>query len=132
MTVRQCLAKKQGHSVATTSLPRKKYLTIAGVKMSETNAEGYALVSSAAIPYPPANISNPPLAVTASTEPNGRENVIWQLSVRKNGADPESLVEWSGNFKPIGVSDQEVISIVSGIYRSGLEALGHRFVGTNG
>jgi hypothetical protein len=49
------------------------------------------------------------------------------LSVRKNDADKGSLVEWSGEFRPIGVSEQEAISIVSNIYRNGLDAIGRHF-----
>ncbi len=52
------------------------------------------------------------------------------LSVRKNDTERGSVVEWSGEFKPIGVSEQEAISLVSGIYRNGLDAIGRHFADT--
>ncbi|SDX12206.1 Polyketide cyclase / dehydrase and lipid transport [Marininema mesophilum] len=44
------------------------------------------------------------------------------LRVRENGGKG-SLVEWSGKFTPVGVSDDEVINLFHGIYTDGLDAL---------
>jgi hypothetical protein len=45
------------------------------------------------------------------------------LSVRQ-AADPlRSIVEWSGRFEPVGVTDRDVITLFNGIYRTGLDAL---------
>lgn len=44
------------------------------------------------------------------------------IRVRENGGKG-SLVEWSGSFTPVGVSDEEVTSLFHGIYKDGLEAL---------
>ena len=42
-------------------------------------------------------------------------------------ADQQSLVEWSGSFTPVGVSDEEVTQLFHGIYEDGLKALRRRF-----
>jgi hypothetical protein len=34
-----------------------------------------------------------------------------------------SRVTWSGRFAPVGVSDEEVVALFTGIYQGGLEAL---------
>ncbi|MFS0855818.1 MULTISPECIES: SRPBCC family protein [Paenibacillus] len=45
------------------------------------------------------------------------------------GTDGESsLVEWSGSFTPVGVSDDEAIDLFHGIYKDGLEALHQAFL----
>ncbi|KOY17848.1 SRPBCC family protein [Paenibacillus xylanivorans] len=45
------------------------------------------------------------------------------------GTDGESsLVEWSGSFTPVGVSDEEAIDLFHGIYKDGLEALHQAFL----
>lgn len=44
------------------------------------------------------------------------------LRVRENGSKG-TLVEWSGTFTPVGVSEDEVIKLFHGIYTDGLEAL---------
>ena len=47
----------------------------------------------------------------------------------KEGTDGKtSLVEWSGNFTPVGVSDEEAINLFHGIYKDGLEALQQAFL----
>ncbi|TDL91730.1 SRPBCC family protein [Vibrio vulnificus] len=38
-----------------------------------------------------------------------------------------SLVEWSGSFTPVGVSDEEAINLFHGIYEEGLKALKQAF-----
>lgn len=42
-------------------------------------------------------------------------------------ADQQTLVEWSGNFTPAGVSDDEVTQLFRGIYEDGLQALRQKF-----
>jgi hypothetical protein len=36
-------------------------------------------------------------------------------------------VDWSGEFTPVGVSDEEATHLFEGIYRDGLKALAHSF-----
>ncbi|NRS50395.1 SRPBCC family protein [Brevibacillus sp. HB2.2] len=48
------------------------------------------------------------------------------IHVRENG-DKGTLVEWSGQFTPVGVSDDEAIKLFHGIYSDGLEALKKAF-----
>ena len=43
------------------------------------------------------------------------------LSVEARGEG--ARVTWSGKFEPVGVSDEEVVALFSGIYQGGLEAL---------
>ena len=45
------------------------------------------------------------------------------IHVKADTDGKSSLVEWSGSFTPIGVSDQEAIDLFHGIYKDGLEAL---------
>lgn len=40
--------------------------------------------------------------------------------------DSASLVEWSGSFTPVGVSEQEITQLFHGIYTDGLQALKER------
>ena len=42
-----------------------------------------------------------------------------KVEARGDGA----RVTWSGRFEPVGVSDEEVVALFSGIYQGGLEAL---------
>jgi hypothetical protein len=37
--------------------------------------------------------------------------------------DSTSVVEWSGSFTPVGVSEQEITQLFHGIYTDGLQAL---------
>ncbi|MYN26492.1 SRPBCC family protein [Duganella levis] len=37
--------------------------------------------------------------------------------------DSASVVEWSGSFTPVGVSEQEITQLFHGIYTDGLQAL---------
>jgi len=50
------------------------------------------------------------------------------IRVREHSDSKESLVEWSGSFTPIEVSEQEVTSLFYGIYKDGLEALKSAFL----
>ncbi|MFF2797466.1 SRPBCC family protein [Lysinibacillus xylanilyticus] len=45
------------------------------------------------------------------------------IHVKADTDGKSSLVEWSGSFTPVGVSDQEAIDLFHGIYKDGLEAL---------
>ncbi|MGM4915119.1 SRPBCC family protein [Rhizobium sp. 768_B6_N1_8] len=49
------------------------------------------------------------------------------LGVTQSDADSGSVVEWSGEFKPVGVTEAEAVSVVSGIYRNGLKSLAQQF-----
>ncbi|MEH6939806.1 SRPBCC family protein [Bacillus sp. JJ664] len=49
------------------------------------------------------------------------------LRVGGHNGSKETLVEWSGTFTPIGVTEEEVISLFHGIYQDGLEALKSAF-----
>lgn len=49
------------------------------------------------------------------------------LHVKEDTDGKSSLVEWSGSFTPVNVSDQEVIDLFHGIYKDGLEALQKAF-----
>ncbi len=40
-----------------------------------------------------------------------------------DGDSKTSLVEWSGSFTPVGVSDEEAINLFHGIYADDLKAL---------
>lgn len=51
------------------------------------------------------------------------------LQVKEDADGKSSLIEWSGSFTPVGVSDQEAIDLFHGIYRDGLEALQQAFLG---
>ena len=44
------------------------------------------------------------------------------LRVKPDG-ESASVVEWSGSFTPVGVSEQEVVQLFNGIYTDGLQAL---------
>jgi len=50
------------------------------------------------------------------------------IRVRKLSGGKTSLVEWSGSFTPVGVSDEEVINLFHGIYKDGLKALRRAFL----
>ena len=50
------------------------------------------------------------------------------IRVREIADDSKTaLVEWSGSFTPVGVSDQEAINLFHGIYTDGLKALKQAF-----
>ncbi|MBH8599240.1 MULTISPECIES: SRPBCC family protein [unclassified Thermoactinomyces] len=50
------------------------------------------------------------------------------IRVRELPDSKTSLVEWSGSFTPVGVSDEEAINLFHGIYKDGLEALRGAFL----
>ena len=49
------------------------------------------------------------------------------LQVRESEEADASLVDWSGEFTPTGVSDDEASRLFEGIYRDGLRALAASF-----
>lgn len=49
------------------------------------------------------------------------------IHVKEDTDGESSLVEWSGSFTPVGVSDEEAIDLFHGIYKDGLEALQKAF-----
>ena len=50
------------------------------------------------------------------------------IHVKEDTDGKSSLVEWSGSFTPVGVSDEEAINLFHGIYKDGLEALQQAFL----
>lgn len=46
------------------------------------------------------------------------------IRVRETADSKTSLVEWSGSFTPVGISDEEAINLFHGMYEDGLKALG--------
>ncbi|GGC66568.1 SRPBCC family protein [Undibacterium terreum] len=54
-------------------------------------------------------------------------NYVSMLRVREANDNKGSLVEWSGSFTPVGVSDEEVTQLFHGIYTDGLDALKKNF-----
>ncbi|UXJ69493.1 SRPBCC family protein [Lysinibacillus fusiformis] len=55
------------------------------------------------------------------------KDYISTIKVKEDTDGQSSLVEWSGSFTPVGVSDQEAIELFHGIYQDGLEALQKAF-----
>jgi hypothetical protein len=51
------------------------------------------------------------------------------LRVKAEGT-AASVVEWSGSFTPVGVTEQEVMQLFQGIYAEGLEALREKITAT--
>ncbi len=49
------------------------------------------------------------------------------IHVKEDTDGKSSIVEWSGSFTPVGVSDQTAIDLFHGIYKDGLEALKQAF-----
>lgn len=49
------------------------------------------------------------------------------ILVKEDTDGKSSLVEWSGSFTPVGVSEQEAINLFHGIYKDGLSALKNAF-----
>ncbi|MEH7350339.1 SRPBCC family protein [Gottfriedia acidiceleris] len=49
------------------------------------------------------------------------------IRVQEHSDRNKSIVEWSGSFTPVHVTDEEVIKLFHGIYKDGLEALGQAF-----
>jgi hypothetical protein len=46
------------------------------------------------------------------------------ITVRDIAGSKTSLVEWSGTFTPVGISEEEAINLFHGLYEDGLKALG--------
>ena len=44
-------------------------------------------------------------------------------TIRVEAQGQGARVTWSGRFEPVGVSDEEVVALFTGIYQGGLEAL---------
>ena len=55
------------------------------------------------------------------TSPFPVTDYLSTLRVKADGQG--SLVEWLGEFTPVGVSDEEAIALFTGIYEGGLQAL---------
>lgn len=49
------------------------------------------------------------------------------IRVQEHSDRNKSIVEWSGSFTPVDVTDEEVIKLFHGIYKDGLEALSQAF-----
>lgn len=49
------------------------------------------------------------------------------LSVRERPGQRACEVHWSGEFSPAGATEPEAVGVISGIYRSGLDALARKF-----
>ncbi|KQL39365.1 hypothetical protein AN960_10445 [Bacillus sp. FJAT-25509] len=49
------------------------------------------------------------------------------IRVQEHSDRNKSIVEWSGSFTPVDVTDEEVINLFHGIYKDGLEALRQAF-----
>ncbi|MFB7138683.1 SRPBCC family protein [Gottfriedia sp. NPDC056225] len=54
-------------------------------------------------------------------------NYLSTIQVFEHSDKNKSIVEWSGSFTPVSVSDEEVIDLFHGIYKDGLEALNKAF-----
>ncbi|MGB8000128.1 MAG: SRPBCC family protein [Anaerobacillus sp.] len=50
------------------------------------------------------------------------------IHVKEDRDGNSSLVEWSGSFTPVGVSEKEAINLFHGIFKDGLEALNESFL----
>ncbi|MEM5688192.1 SRPBCC family protein [Bacillus cereus] len=60
------------------------------------------------------SIINAPFPVT---------NYLSTIQVKESTESNTSVVEWSGTFTPVEVSDEEAINLFHGIYSDGLKAL---------
>lgn len=55
-------------------------------------------------------------------------NYLSTIHVRESTEDSNTaVVEWSGSFTPVGVSDEEAKNLFHGIYADGLQALNQAF-----
>lgn len=55
-------------------------------------------------------------------------NYLSTITVHPTADSHVSRVEWSGEFTPVSVSDEEAQALFTGIYRDGLKALKDNFV----
>jgi hypothetical protein len=58
-------------------------------------------------------------------------NYLSKLEVKEAAGGNGSRVEWSGQFTPNGVSDDQASLLFRGIYQDGLKALAERLASTN-
>ncbi|MBH0349699.1 SRPBCC family protein [Bacillus cereus] len=65
------------------------------------------------------SIMNAPFPVT---------NYLSTIQVKEGTESNTSVVEWSGTFTPVEVSDEEAINLFHGIYSDGLKALQQAFL----
>lgn len=56
-------------------------------------------------------------------------NYLSTIRVKEGKDANTSLVEWSGSFTPVEVTDEEAINLFHGIYKDGLEALQQAYLG---
>ncbi|KJD45932.1 SRPBCC family protein [Paenibacillus terrae] len=49
------------------------------------------------------------------------------IQVHESAIGKSSLVEWSGSFTPVGISDEEAENLFLEMYENGLKALGQAF-----
>ena len=56
-------------------------------------------------------------------------NYVATLRVRDEGDGKASLVEWSSEFEPVGVPENDAIKVIQGIYSAGFENLKKMFGG---
>ncbi|MDH5159526.1 SRPBCC family protein [Heyndrickxia oleronia] len=52
---------------------------------------------------------------------------LFTIHVKEDTGGKSSLIEWSGSFTPVGVSDEEAINLFHGIYKDGLEQCNMHF-----
>ena len=55
-------------------------------------------------------------------------NYLSTITVHETADSQISRVEWSGEFTPVNVSDEEAQALFTGIYSDGLKALKDNFV----
>jgi len=55
-------------------------------------------------------------------------NYTATIRVRSDG-DERSIVEWSGEFSPLGTSEQDAVNVIQEIYQTGLDNLKKMFGG---
>lgn len=55
-------------------------------------------------------------------------NYLSTIQVKEGTESNTSLVEWSGTFTPVEVSDEEAINLFHSIYSDGLKALQQTFL----
>ena len=60
--------------------------------------------------------------------PFPQKDYLATLSVKDIDGGKGARVEWSGEFKPVGISDEEVSKLFQGIYDDGLKALKAHYV----
>ena len=56
-------------------------------------------------------------------------NYVATIRVREESDGKKSILEWSGEFKPAGASEQDAMKVVQGIYQAGFDNLRKMFGG---